>query len=212
METLRKKKIKNRKNTEGERGSFAGNFSLSLTAKEEFVGRIVSSFWTSYRIGWLPAPKAFKYSDDRAFYVDIYHPNPITKRQQRGRRQGRRVLLWREGIWCRQQRWAKLWGKSSHSTVHLMHLVGMQGRLSDLSPTPAKSGLPALTFMLTTKSLQRKQSRWGIFCLQKLLQKSVALIAFPGVVSPTSVTTGQYIYTVFLKQGSYVWNTKYVKS
>lgn len=196
---------------EGKRGSFTGDFSLSLIAKEEFVGRIVSSFWTSYRIGWLPALKAFKYSDDRAFYVDIYHPNPITKRQQWGRRQGRRVLLWREGIWCRQERWAKLWGKSSHSTVHLTHLVGMQGRLPDLSPTPAKSGLPALTFMLTTKSLQRKQSHLGIFCLQKLLQKSIALIAFPGVVSPTSVTTGQYIYTVFLKQGSYVWKQQICK-
>lgn len=107
---------------EGERGSFAGNFSLSLTAKEEFVGRIVSSFWTSYRIGWLPAPKAFKYSDDRAFYVDIYHPNPITKRQQRGRRARQESAALKRGHLMQAAKVSKTLGEEQpqHSPSHAL--------------------------------------------------------------------------------------------
>lgn len=62
--------------------------------------------------------------------------------------------------------WQAFGGQGSHNTVHLVHLVGMQDRLSDLSATPAKSSLPALAFMLTTKNLQIEQSHLDILPLK----------------------------------------------
>lgn len=68
----------------------------------------------------------------------------------------------------------------------------MQDRVSDLSATPAKSGLPALAFMLTTENLQIKQSDLErYFASDNSCRDSLALIVFHGVVSPVSVTTGQ---------------------